>query len=484
MPLFTQGSLAYATAATGQGDPVTTALLLLGVIVGLLAVGGVALATFFKKKPSLIYKSLEHAPSFGIPPELLLQMPAQADTPTDPLDRHRRMVAIENAGRDLACRVAREVGVLDSDAAAGQCQVWVLAGPGPQGATAMATARHLDSLGITATTQLTCFKDKLGAEAAAHRQILTAARLRVVDSPTPRPLTGCARLIVGVDAECLSAARRKDVECIFSGARDAGVAIENLDEFSAQYASPPPSDEDLVIPAMAGALSSEEVRLLDSLAMQHYGLPGAALMENAGYAVAREAYFMLCTLATERLMSTPVVVICGKGNNGGDGFVCARHLLQWGQPAVVFLLGMKDQVSGDAGHNLELLEKAGTKVWALCDDSQWPQLDAALLDAALVVDAILGSGMQGAVRGPARVAIEMITAAHARGAKVLAVDCPSGINCNTGVALGACVRADVTVTFAASKHGFTLGQGPELCGLVRVADIGLPSELYRKRPVG
>ena len=481
MPLFSQSPLASAALPFGPGDPASTAMILLGVILGILAIAGVALVTFLKKKPSIIYKSLEHDTGFEIPPELQAQLPAQPDAPTDALDRHRRMAAIENAGRDLACRVAREVGVLDLNAESGPGKVWVLAGPGPQGATAMAAARHLDSLGVTATTQLMCFSDKLGEEAAAHRKVLTAARLRLVDSPTPRPLTGFARLIVGADAEYLSDARRKDLQRIITGAHDAGVAVEDVDEFSAHYASPPPSDEDVVIPAIADALSSEEVRLLDSLAMQNYGLPGAALMENAGYWAAREACFILRALESERKTPAPVVVVCGKGNNGGDGYVIARHLLQWGHPAEVFLLGLKDHVSDDAGQNLRLLEEAGTKVWPLFDDTQWPRLDAGLQGAALIVDAVLGTGMQGAVRGPALVAIEKINVAHERGAKVLAVDCPSGIDCNTGAALGACVRADVTVTFAAAKRGFELGQGPEWCGSVIVADIGLPREMYRKR---
>jgi NAD(P)H-hydrate epimerase len=175
-----------------------------------------------------------------------------------------------------------------------------------------------------------------------------------------------------------------------------------------------------------------------------------------------------------------VAVVCGRGNNGGDGLVVARHLFNWGLSPGVFLLGQKDKLTDDAASNLALLEREGLKVTPLFDESQWPMLEAALSQAGLVVDAVLGTGMTGVVRGQAAQAIEMINAARGRGAKVLALDCPSGLDCNTGEPLGACVEADETVTFGARKVGFRCGQAPRLCGRVTLVSIGLPRDLYRR----
>ena len=140
-------------------------------------------------------------------------------------------------------------------------------------------------------------------------------------------------------------------------------------------------------------------------------------------------------------------------------------------------------MSDDARANLDYLESEGVKVSSLFDDAQWPLVEAAFSEAHLVVDALLGTGMSGAVRGLAVEAIRRLNAAREgeRGAWVLAVDSPSGLDGNTGEPLGCCVRADVTVTFAAPKAGFSKGRGPEHCGKVVLADIGLPREIYRRR---
>lgn len=408
-----------------------------------------------------------------LPVELLKR--SMPDAPNDPIERHRQAIAVENRARSEACRLAAEYR------AAPGAHLWLLAGPGPLGASAMAAARHLDALGIETTVQQMSFADKLGPEAARERKTMQAARLRLLESPAPRPLTGVSRLVVSIDEALLSEARRGDLDAIVHAADQAGIPVERLEAFSPHFSPPPPQDGDVVIPVPEATLTREESRQLDALAQQHYGIAGVALMENAGYWAAREAWRAAHDVAESKGESRPrVAVVCGKGNNGGDGFVIARLLQQWGLPGDVFVLGMKNQVSDDSRKNLQLFE-LDRKVAPIIDDSQWPQLDAALADAHLIVDAVLGTGMTGPVRGPAGEAIARMNAARAKGAWIFAVDCPSGLDCNTGEPLGACVTADLTVTFAGMKAGFTQGQGAEHCGRIVVADIGLPREIYRRR---
>ncbi|MCK6474160.1 MAG: NAD(P)H-hydrate epimerase [Planctomycetes bacterium] len=397
------------------------------------------------------------------------------DTPNDPVERHRRTIAVENRARSEACRLAAEYRDAPS------AHLWLLAGPGPLGAAAMAAARHLDALGLETTVQQMSFADKLGPEAARERKTMQAARLRLLESPAPRALTGVSRLVIGIDEAMLSEARRGDLNAILHAAEQEGIPVERMEEFSPHFSPPPPQDGDVVIPVPEVTLTREESRQLDALAQQHYSIAGVALMENAGYWAAREAWRAAHDVAESKGESRPrVAVVCGKGNNGGDGFVIARLLQQWGLPGEVFVLGMKNQVSDDARKNLQLFE-LDRKVAPIIDDSQWPQLEAALADAHLIVDAVLGTGMTGPVRGPAAEAIARMNAAREKGAWILAVDCPSGLDCNSGEPLGACVTADLTVTFAGMKAGFTKGQGADHCGRIVVADIGLPREIYRRR---
>lgn len=476
--------LAQAVGDSLRANSQQNAIMLAAVIAFLAAVGAYAIVILVKRRPGKMFHESEVSNELIIPPEVLAKLPMAPAAPTDPLEKHRRLVVIENAARDHACRLAQELGAAAEDAAASPApprSVWLLAGPGPLGAIVMAMARHLESLGLDATVQLLAFPDKLGSEAQAQRRILLASKLKLVESPTPRRLKHAARIVAGTDVELLSDARRADFDKIMQFAQEDSVPVEAFDAFADTYASPLPSAGDVVIPATAEVLSRENARTVDALAQQHFGVPGAALMENAGYWAAREAFFQIQALEKNANDPLNIVMLCGRGNNGGDGFVIARHLTAWGYPPEVVLLGQKDRTTDDAGLNLRMLEAAGIKVMPLFDDSQWPRVDELLGKAHLVVDAVLGTGMHGTVRGAAVEAIRRMNAARERGAFVLAVDCPSGIDCNTGEPLGACVTADLTVTFAANKTGFALGQGPALCGQIVVADIGLPREIYRKR---
>lgn len=205
-------------------------------------------------------------------------------------------------------------------------------------------------------------------------------------------------------------------------------------------------------------------------------------MENAGRGLARHVAAAASSQAGGH-DNRPIVVVAGKGNNGGDGFVCARHLLNWGCPvapiAYVGDLGAaleraRAGTGGDWGANLLILERMGHPLLAVSD----PAADAGFADllggASLVVDALLGTGLRGEVRDPFRGAIDAINRA-AR--PVVAADLPSGLDADTGRPLGAAVRARSTVTFAAPKLGFRQLGAEAWVGEVVVVDIGCPRSL-------
>jgi NAD(P)H-hydrate epimerase len=197
-------------------------------------------------------------------------------------------------------------------------------------------------------------------------------------------------------------------------------------------------------------------RALDEWAIDQLGIPGIELMERAGTGLAE---------VVQRLVPTGrIAVVCGKGNNGGDGFVCARLLRELGREVSVLLLGSPDELRGDASTNCTRLPGATPE----------PFDAAALEDALGVVDAILGTGFSGEPREPAVGAIEAINAA-AEGATVVACDIPSGVDASTGEVLGAAVRARATVTFHAAKPGLWIAPGKDHAGAVEVVDIGIPS---------
>jgi NAD(P)H-hydrate epimerase len=181
------------------------------------------------------------------------------------------------------------------------------------------------------------------------------------------------------------------------------------------------------------------------------GTPGEVLMDNAGASVAHAVL--------QRWSPRPVAVLCGPGNNGGDGFVVARHLAEAGWRVRLALLGPRDRLKGDARHHAD--RWSGTVE---------PLTPAALEGASLVVDAIFGAGLSRALDGPAA---ETLAAAAREGLPIVAVDVPSGLMGDTGQVLGA-VAADLTVTFFRKKPGHLLLPGRNLCGDVVVTDIGTP----------
>jgi NAD(P)H-hydrate epimerase len=243
-------------------------------------------------------------------------------------------------------------------------------------------------------------------------------------------------------------------------------------EPSTGYRPPRPSRADTLFSPEAAPRSREDVRLMDSTAMNHYFIPGIVLMENAGWRTAREAYASLGFDGAGK----KVVVAAGAGNNGGDGFVAARHLAAWDVPVEIVLASSRERTMDDAGTNLDLAEIADIRIAeAPIPEIIEPVLTDAMKGAALVVDALVGTGLSGKVRGAIGRAVELINEAHV---DVLAVDTPSGLDANTGEILGAAVRANRTVTFAFTKPGFFLADGPRHVGELAVADISLPRALW------
>jgi NAD(P)H-hydrate epimerase len=213
------------------------------------------------------------------------------------------------------------------------------------------------------------------------------------------------------------------------------------------------------------SLSRAEVRAIDRVAVEKYGIRGIVLMENAGRQVADAAERMLRPRGGKR-----VAVVAGAGNNGGDGFVAARHLAIRGITATTFIVSPESKMTGDAGENLQILRRLGLDVRAV-DPASLPALAEELRKYDLVIDAIGGTGISGALRGDLAVAVEQVNAC---GRCVLAVDLPTGLDCDTGAAAGPVIRAAATVTMVARKKGFDAPGAEQFTGEVIVADIGIP----------
>jgi NAD(P)H-hydrate epimerase len=213
------------------------------------------------------------------------------------------------------------------------------------------------------------------------------------------------------------------------------------------------------------AVTAAEMRALDRWTIEH-GTPGHVLMERAGLGAAR--------VLLERLRRPrgPVVVVAGRGNNGGDGFVVARHLRRRRVPVEVWLLGRPADVRGDAASALAAWTRARGTTHALTETGRLETLRARLGRAAAVVDALFGTGLNAPLEGLAAAAVEAINASDA---PVLAVDIASGLSADTGVPLGTAVRATLTATFGLPKIGQLLYPGVEHTGLLAVVDIGIPA---------
>ena len=228
---------------------------------------------------------------------------------------------------------------------------------------------------------------------------------------------------------------------------------------------------------MAASLTREQVRAVDQRAIETLGLPGLVLMENAG----RQGADVVCALLRKKNIprgprcAARVAIVAGAGNNGGDGFVIARHLSLRGVAVAAYLVSPAEAISGDARVNLDAWRALGGEIHEAATLTE-EQRAAHFCEADLIVDAVGGTGITGPLRPALARAVEQINQAAAAGVAVVAVDCPTGLNCDTGTPAGVCVRADVTVTFVARKVGFDVPASEAYTGNVIVADIGIPAE--------
>ncbi len=211
-------------------------------------------------------------------------------------------------------------------------------------------------------------------------------------------------------------------------------------------------------------VTAEEMRAIDRAAIERFHVPGAELMERAGAALARALHAWLGA-------GGRVLVLCGGGNNGGDGYVAARRLHAEGVPVKVAALAPLDRLAGDARGARLAAQREGVDIE---DEPELSRLSAGPGD--VVVDALFGTGLGRAPEGRYAHAIERIAALRAGGARVVAVDVPSGLSADSGRPLGPCVKADATVTFAFQKRGLILHPGPSFAGSVALLDIGIPAE--------
>jgi hydroxyethylthiazole kinase-like uncharacterized protein yjeF len=254
-------------------------------------------------------------------------------------------------------------------------------------------------------------------------------------------------------------------------------------------------------------MTRDEVRAFDSWAINTLGIPGVVLMENAGRSCAELIKNKLTDVAedsrkpalsmVEGAGSQPkacppsrppeasggrnslgrrVCIFCGTGNNGGDGYVIARHLLNSGYKVTVVVCGDRSKIKGDAKTNLDILERMGQPIEQLniAEQNVSGRVKTFAEGADMLVDGLFGTGLRGQLSDEYKRLIESI---NAQGRPILAVDIPSGLDCDTGEPLGAAIKATYTVTFVAVKKGFTMSSSvAQYTGQIFVASIGVGTE--------
>ncbi|MGI9473353.1 MAG: NAD(P)H-hydrate epimerase [Rubripirellula sp.] len=218
------------------------------------------------------------------------------------------------------------------------------------------------------------------------------------------------------------------------------------------------------------ALSRDQVRRVDQVAIEQYLIPGIVLMENAGRGAAEKIHSIA--------PAGWIAILCGGGNNAGDGYVIARHLQLLGRDARILALVSPDELRGDARTNAAIAQRAEIPIQLIPESEQWPEKMA---DASTVVDALLGTG----ARGPLRTGYAQVVAiANRHSGMRIAIDIPTGLDCDSGQACQPTFRADHTLTFVATKIGFQRNNADEFVGVVHEIGIGVPEKLLRQLPLG
>ncbi|MEO1526448.1 MAG: NAD(P)H-hydrate epimerase [Planctomycetota bacterium] len=214
-------------------------------------------------------------------------------------------------------------------------------------------------------------------------------------------------------------------------------------------------------------MKRHEVRQVDEVAIREFGMTGLVLMENAGRGAA-QALQQWCD------PKVPVQLLCGSGNNGGDGYVIARHLQLAGYKVQILSLASFDRLADDARVNATIAELAEIPILHVTEPTDF---ETAIQNGETVIDCLLGTGAQGAPRGLYRVAVE---AANEREGRRVAIDLPSGLDCDSGVPSDTTFRADVTITFVAPKDGFANPTASPFLGDIAVVPIGVPLKLLAR----
>jgi NAD(P)H-hydrate epimerase len=229
-------------------------------------------------------------------------------------------------------------------------------------------------------------------------------------------------------------------------------------------------------------MSRDEVRSVDEWAIKTMGIPGVMLMENAGRSCAE---FILTRVARPKqsaAVEAPLVCIfCGTGNNGGDGYVIARHLDNAGIRCRVIICGNALKIKGDAKINLDIIIKMGIPIQQI--DVDWRDIEKKVRDftrgVTMIIDGLFGTGLQGQLDEKY---ISLINAINGRDIPIVAIDIPSGLDCDSGRPLGAAIKAKATVTFVALKKGFADNpSSAEYTGEIYVAGIGIESKKGKRQ---
>lgn len=214
-------------------------------------------------------------------------------------------------------------------------------------------------------------------------------------------------------------------------------------------------------------VTAQEMRQIDQQTIEQIGIPGAVLMEHAGSAVVRVLHqrFPECQR---------IGIVVGKGNNGGDGLVVARQLAHGGQPIQIFLVSPPERFAGDALTNLQIAQNLDLPITPVLSERELPEFKSQIASSDLIVDSIFGTGLRGGVHGFIG---EVIDCINGTGKPVVAIDLPSGLSADTGIAEGACIQASYTVTMGLPKRGNLIPPGGTLTGQLEVADIGFPASV-------
>ncbi len=218
-------------------------------------------------------------------------------------------------------------------------------------------------------------------------------------------------------------------------------------------------------------VNADQMKNIDNCAQQEFAIPGLILMENAGL---RAADIILKKIPAN--CKKTVLVCCGPGNNGGDGFVVARHLLNNNVRVKILLLINRDKIRGDACTNFNILLRMKADIIDITSPDYLKKAQLATSQTVLIVDAIFGIGLNKKVKGVFK---EVITIINKSKTQVMALDIPSGLCATTGKVLGVCVTAQSTVTFGVAKAGFFLESGKRKSGKLIIANISFPQILIR-----